>query len=432
MPASLRTLSRGSRSIIMASVPRSEAAKPEHHTGERLNLDLSESSRPLSSPNHEPSDPACWPSNPRGQQSESPHSSQPPDPFRWGQSGLLARRSLSMVETSSTSATWLGWPDTEIKRAQSDSSSSLPSSTTSSPSRYKTELCRSFAESGLCKYGGKCQFAHGPEELRDSNRHPKYKTEQCRTFHTVGFCPYGIRCHFVHNCEEERRSASSSSLRPKPPSLRSSRPPLVKQSFSFAGFPSDPQQFLHSASPPPPATFTVFLTELMSHVFLEMDSAAETCTGKTVTGQMPTTDLHAHFLPSPDSGCSACGPSPTTSPSLRRSPVASGLSAGPLGAGSLSDPDKDGSGGSSASSLNGSDSGGGGNEGNGRRLAVFSQLSVPEDGAVGAAESSDQNALERYTPKPTLGGAASTESMVFSVTSNGPDQKLYRSIDQRL
>lgn len=69
-------------------------------------------------------------------------------------------------------------------------------------SRYKTELCRPFEESGECKYGEKCQFAHGYHELRNLQRHPKYKTELCRTFHSVGFCPYGPRCHFVHNADE--------------------------------------------------------------------------------------------------------------------------------------------------------------------------------------------------------------------------------------
>ncbi|XP_041353758.1 mRNA decay activator protein ZFP36L2-like [Gigantopelta aegis] len=70
-------------------------------------------------------------------------------------------------------------------------------------SRYKTELCRPFEESGHCKYGDKCQFAHGGHELRNLARHPKYKTDLCRTFHTIGFCPYGPRCHFIHN-EDER------------------------------------------------------------------------------------------------------------------------------------------------------------------------------------------------------------------------------------
>ena len=63
---------------------------------------------------------------------------------------------------------------------------------------YKTELCRTWEETGSCRYGGKCQFAHGRDELRPVMRHPKYKTEVCRTFSTSGSCPYGTRCRFIH------------------------------------------------------------------------------------------------------------------------------------------------------------------------------------------------------------------------------------------
>ena len=73
-------------------------------------------------------------------------------------------------------------------------------------SRYKTELCRSFQEVGSCKYGDKCQFAHGEEELRTVTRHPKFKTENCKSFHSTGFCPYGPRCHFIHNKEEHKKT----------------------------------------------------------------------------------------------------------------------------------------------------------------------------------------------------------------------------------
>jgi len=63
---------------------------------------------------------------------------------------------------------------------------------------YKTELCRSFGETGTCRYGSKCQFAHGVSDLRPILRHPKYKTEVCKTFQTIGTCPYGKRCRFIH------------------------------------------------------------------------------------------------------------------------------------------------------------------------------------------------------------------------------------------
>jgi len=59
--------------------------------------------------------------------------------------------------------------------------------------RYKTELCRSFSENGYCRYGEKCQFAHGSAELRATVRHPRYKTELCKAYHSTGFCAYGAR-----------------------------------------------------------------------------------------------------------------------------------------------------------------------------------------------------------------------------------------------
>lgn len=31
---------------------------------------------------------------------------------------------------------------------------------------YKTELCETFTTKGFCKYGNKCQFAHGLQELK--------------------------------------------------------------------------------------------------------------------------------------------------------------------------------------------------------------------------------------------------------------------------
>jgi len=86
------------------------------------------------------------------------------------------------------------------------------STATSAANRYKTELCRSFQENGTCKYGDKCQFAHGHNELRSMMRHPKYKTELCRTFHASGYCPYGPRCHFVHDTNLDLQKSSNSSI----------------------------------------------------------------------------------------------------------------------------------------------------------------------------------------------------------------------------
>ncbi|XP_049612021.1 mRNA decay activator protein ZFP36L1b [Syngnathus scovelli] len=130
-------------------------------------------------------------------------------------------------------------------------------------SRYKTELCRPFEENGSCKYGDKCQFAHGMHELRSLTRHPKYKTDLCRTFHTVGFCPYGPRCHFIHN-PEERRGPSAH------PVFNKMGCPRLQHSFSFAGFPSSSSsQDSPTSVTPPPTRSTEDLTEWSSNRFTD-------------------------------------------------------------------------------------------------------------------------------------------------------------------
>eukprot|EP01111_Echinosteliopsis_oligospora_P002517 TRINITY_DN1377_c0_g1_i1.p2 TRINITY_DN1377_c0_g1~~TRINITY_DN1377_c0_g1_i1.p2 ORF type:complete len:272 (-),score=76.86 TRINITY_DN1377_c0_g1_i1:1329-2144(-) len=78
--------------------------------------------------------------------------------------------------------------------------------------RYKTELCKSFTETGVCRYGVKCQFAHGKEEVRPILRHPKYKTEICKTFHNTGTCPYGMRCRFIHTRSKEDVASYGASM----------------------------------------------------------------------------------------------------------------------------------------------------------------------------------------------------------------------------
>lgn len=121
--------------------------------------------------------------------------------------------SQEKMSPTSTSSSLISFPESpvslrdnrnRIERSMSESGDRNSSSQKVNSSRYKTELCRPFEENGHCKYGDKCQFAHGDNELRSLSRHPKYKTELCRTFHTIGFCPYGPRCHFIHN-EDERK-----------------------------------------------------------------------------------------------------------------------------------------------------------------------------------------------------------------------------------
>ncbi|KAK1785747.1 hypothetical protein P4O66_003104 [Electrophorus voltai] len=299
-------------------------------------------------------------------------------------------RAFSMVEGDMRV---LGWMSTDLvheKPVAVSSTNSLPSSTAAPSSRYKTELCRTFTERGVCKYGSKCQFAHGPEELRGINRHPKYKTEPCRTFHSIGFCPYGIRCHFVHNNEDDARQAL---LRPSLPAVR---PPLLKQSFSFAGFPST----LRPPEPPPlhspflcvpsfsPPVSAAVVSDLLTLAFPELGHESD------VDQAGDAEEVLSEFLPSPDSGCSLGELTPSqTAPGLpegcpRQSPLSSAC-LGPRSQSLASLSDQEGGCSSSASSLSGGDSSA--YEGAGRRLPIFSQLSVPDDGFCSEGSNSGMN-----------------------------------------
>lgn len=130
--------------------------------------------------------------------------------------------------------------------------------TTVNTSRYKTELCRPFEEFGVCKYGDKCQFAHGMNELRSLARHPKYKTELCRTYHTVGFCPYGPRCHFVHNQDEVTAGNKPQMVSNRAASVtsRTARPAALSPSLSLD-------------SPSPPCSLSQSPTSSMGSFFSE-------------------------------------------------------------------------------------------------------------------------------------------------------------------
>lgn len=138
-------------------------------------------------------------------------------------------------------------------------------------SRYKTELCRPFEENGTCKYGDKCQFAHGIAELRTLIRHPKYKTELCRTFHTTGFCPYGPRCHFIHNSEDVKKCMISALQTNGSPASMSGSPPK------------------HSS--PPPSTKDLDLSSFGLGSPCELSPPSSTCSSGS-----PTSSIGGFFL----------------------------------------------------------------------------------------------------------------------------------------
>lgn len=163
-------------------------------------------------------------------------------------------------------------------------------------SRYKTELCRPFEENGTCKYGDKCQFAHGMHELRSLSRHPKYKTELCRTFHTIGFCPYGPRCHFIHNAEERRGPPPLSAF-------NKMERPRLQHSFSFAGFPSSSgSQDSPTSVTPPPMFSTGELTEWQSNPFTYSSQELASLFGPSL-GPPPVSKPQGPAPPSPTTPC---------------------------------------------------------------------------------------------------------------------------------
>lgn len=245
-----------------------------------------------SSSSSELSDSACWGLNMASSQQWSregqlPRSSLSHIPFRVDRSVSMIEGNISRLGSREDKMANMSPPlllsppglcisNTSLSSAASPSASRPPAPSPHISTRYKTELCRTYEESGTCKYGTKCQFAHGLDELRGLSRHPKYKTEPCRTFHTIGFCPYGARCHFIHNADELPAGNAAA-----PPQKQKLRPPLLRHSLSFAGFSSSPQTFqpveesqppsllftrASSVSPSPPSTGS---PELLSPLFPE-------------------------------------------------------------------------------------------------------------------------------------------------------------------
>lgn len=151
---------------------------------------------------------------------------------------------------------------------EQDDDSAMLEDDMSQPNLYKTELCRSYMETHTCRYGVKCQFAHGRHEVRPVIRHPKYKTEICKTFHTLGTCPYGIRCRFIHtrpsdaDTDNNKTQLSASvGFTPSaisPPSSPPTRitPPGLRWSHSWSSLPTiergAPPRVPRSLPPSPP------------------------------------------------------------------------------------------------------------------------------------------------------------------------------------
>ena len=86
--------------------------------------------------------------------------------------------------------------------------------TKQSQNKFKTELCKNW-QTGTCKFGSKCAFAHGVEELTEKKNLPSnYKTKICKQFHEEMYCSYGSRCQFIHlqNATSVKDSVLSSAI----------------------------------------------------------------------------------------------------------------------------------------------------------------------------------------------------------------------------
>jgi hypothetical protein len=87
-------------------------------------------------------------------------------------------------------------------------------------SGYKSSLCKNFMEGGECSYGPKCNFAHGPMEIRSvasqpmmpagtqggspGGMNPMFKTSMCHNMMNEGNCMKGMMCKFAHSPTELR------------------------------------------------------------------------------------------------------------------------------------------------------------------------------------------------------------------------------------
>lgn len=74
--------------------------------------------------------------------------------------------------------------------------------------KFKTVICNNWLK-GHCEFGDSCKFAHGSEDLRNSQIKSSTKTKQCKQFHEKGFCQYGLRCQFVHRNTSQETAANS-------------------------------------------------------------------------------------------------------------------------------------------------------------------------------------------------------------------------------
>jgi len=142
--------------------------------------------------------------------------------------------------------------------------------------KFKTQMCKHFQSDGECPLHQFCQFAHGPEELRQPNDplpkqfgktalgavHSNYKTEPCKYMEETGECKFGDGCSFYHDDKERRQLIDplpnlpeGVTLPPMPERPQSYRPKNQKYGGNYnnydqfaAGFQMPPQPMIQLSS----------------------------------------------------------------------------------------------------------------------------------------------------------------------------------------
>ncbi|KAL2926237.1 mRNA decay activator protein ZFP36 [Bienertia sinuspersici] len=64
--------------------------------------------------------------------------------------------------------------------------------------KLKTGICKSFSSTGTCRFGDKCVFAHGTQELRKSRMMNLNTSNRQICRFSREKCPYGDKCIFPH------------------------------------------------------------------------------------------------------------------------------------------------------------------------------------------------------------------------------------------
>ncbi|KAI3675871.1 hypothetical protein L1987_85467 [Smallanthus sonchifolius] len=103
--------------------------------------------------------------------------------------------------------------DLAADRARSSSLSLTDSggSSSSGGKNHKPDLCLSYLEnSGFCRYGSKCQFAHGKQEIHPVPFSYKSALETCKSYNLSRTCAFGSKCRFIHH---ETSTPTSSTTR---------------------------------------------------------------------------------------------------------------------------------------------------------------------------------------------------------------------------